>query len=116
MSIKQNLSAWLQKTEFGRSAIREEADLSMFRERPGAKILFGLFLIAFSYVIGWPAVAVVGTISLYFKEPLLIAIGGPLVYGFSHLVFLAGMYLAGAQYAKAFSKWMTRVLIEKLNQ
>ena len=115
MDIKQRLSAWLLKTEFGRSAVRDEADLSMFRERPGAKILFGLFLIAFSYVIGWPAVAVVGTIALYFKEPLIIAIGGPLVYGFSHLVFLAGMVLAGAQYAKAFSRWMARRLIEKLN-
>lgn len=105
----------LLKTEFGRNAVREESDLSMFRERPDLKITFGLFLIAISYVIGWPAVGVLGTISLYLKEPLIIAIGGPLVYGFSHLVFLGGMFLAGSRYAKAFSKWLTRRLIRKLN-
>jgi hypothetical protein len=115
LNLKQKAAAFLLKTEFGRNAVREEADLSMFRERPDLKITFGLFLIAISYVIGWPAVGVLGTISLYCKEPLIIAIGGPLVYGFSHLVFLGGMFLAGSRYAKAFSKWLTRMLIQKLN-
>jgi len=115
LRIKQKFAALLLKTEFARNAIQEEADLSMFKERPNLKILFGLFLIAISYVLGWPAGGVVGMISLYLKEPLIIAIGGPLVYGFSHLVFLAGMYLAGNQYAKALSKWLTRMLIQKCN-
>jgi len=44
---------------------------------------------------------------------LLIAIGGPLVYGFSHLVFLLGMYLAGYNYTKIFLRWATRVAVEK---
>ena len=116
LNIKQKAVAFLLKTEFARNAIQEEADLSVFKERPNLRITFGLFLIAGSYVIGWPAVGVLGTISLYLKQPLLIAIGGPLVYGFSHLVFLAGMYLAGSQYAKAFSKWLTRMLIQKFNR
>jgi hypothetical protein len=111
--MKQKFATILLKTEFAQNAIQEEADLSMFKERPTLKILFGLFLIAISYVLGWPAVGAVGMISLYLKEPLIIAIGGPLVYGFSHLVFLGGMYLAGSQYAMAFSKWLTRRLIQK---
>jgi len=103
------------KTDFAQKAIEGEADLSLFTKRPNLRITFGLFLIAVSYIIGWPAVGVLGTISIYLREPLLIAIGGPIVYGFSHLVFLCGMYFAGSQYASAFSRWLTRIVIKKLN-
>jgi hypothetical protein len=32
----------------------------------------------------------------------------------AHLVFLAGMYLAGGKYVMVFFRWATRVTLEKL--
>jgi hypothetical protein len=37
----------------------------------------GLFLVGLSYVIGWPAVAAFGVLAAWFREPLIIAVGGP---------------------------------------
>ena len=37
-----------------------------------------------------------------------------MVYGLSHLVFLAGMYLSGAEYTAIFLRWLTRVSVERL--
>jgi hypothetical protein len=92
----------------------EKADLSAFKERPTPRMVFGLFLIGFSYVIGWPAVSALGMLSVYYREPLLVGVGGPTVYGLSHLVFIAGMYVAGTQYAGIFMKWATRRFMEKM--
>jgi hypothetical protein len=101
-------------TAYVRRAIAERADLSAFRKKPTARIIFGLILIGFSYVIGWPAVAALGVLALYLEEPLVALVGGPLIYGISHLVFIAGMVLAGAEYSAIFLRWATRVVMEKL--
>ena len=55
-----------------------------------------------------------GLISLHLREPLIVAIGGPVTYGLSHLVFIVGMYLAGADYARVFFRWATRVAVERV--
>jgi hypothetical protein len=84
------------------------ADLSVFDRRPSRKMIVGLFLIGFSYVIGWPLIALLAGLAVSAHAPMVIAVGGPLAYGLSHLVFLAGVYLAGAAYAKFFLRWLTR--------
>ncbi len=104
----------ISETKFVRSAIEDQADLSAFKERPGLRVIVGIAVIGFSYIIGWPAVSALGAMSIYFKEPLVVIIGGPLIYGLSHLVFIFGMYLAGAKYSMIFLRWATRVAIEKL--
>jgi len=104
----------LAETEYVRKAIEERADLSAFQEKPSFRILLGIFAIGFSYVISWPAISALGALAIYLKEPLLIAVGGPLLYALSHLVFLIGMYLSGAKYSKIFLRWATRVAVEKL--
>jgi hypothetical protein len=101
-------------TPFVRNAIAEKADLTAFKQKPTARILLGVFLIGFSYVIGWPAVSALAGLAIYLQEPLVAIVGGPLTYGLSHLVFLAGMYLAGAKYSAIFLRWATRVVMEKL--
>jgi hypothetical protein len=106
----------IANTPYAREAIEEKADLSAFKEKPSARILLGVFLIGFSYIIGWPAVSALGTLAIYLQEPLVAIIGGPLTYGASHLVFMAGMYLAGAEYSAIFMRWATRVLVERLTQ
>ncbi|HIE54747.1 MAG TPA: hypothetical protein EYP90_06150 [Chromatiaceae bacterium] len=101
-------------TAFVRSAIEERADLSAFKKKPGLRIILGLMAIGISYILGWPAVGLLGTLSVTMDQPLIVLIGGPLVYGLSHLVFLAGMVLAGAEYTWIFLRWATRVTVEKL--
>ena len=61
------------------------------------RIALGLALILVSYIIGWPAVFFLGFLSVYLNEPAVGLVGGPLVYGFSHLVFLAGVFLVGSK-------------------
>jgi len=101
-------------TDFVRSAIEEQADLSAFKEKPTLMVLAGVFAIAFSFVLGWPAVAALGVVAVKLHNPWIAAVGGPLTYGLSHLVFLFGMYLSGATYSLIFLRWLTRVTMEKL--
>jgi hypothetical protein len=112
--MKTNIITRIANTDYVRSAINDKADLSAFKEKPSARIIMGVSTILFSYVISWPAIGALGAISVYLNKPLLIVIGGPLLYGFSHLVFIFGMYLAGAKYSKIFLRWATRVAAEKL--
>ena len=102
------------ETSFVRSAIEEEADLTAFKEKPTFMVLAGVLAIGFSYVIGWPAVAALGILSVKLHNPWIAAVGGPLTYGLSHLVFLLGMYLSGAVYSMIFLRWLTRISMEKL--
>jgi hypothetical protein len=104
----------LSQVSFVRSAIDEQADLSAFNGRPTFRILLGVFMIAFSFVMGWPAISTLGGISLYFRQPLIAVIGGPLLYGLSHLCFLGGMALSGAKYARIFMRWFARVWVQRL--
>ncbi len=104
----------LAQKDFVRKAMDEEADLSAFRKKPSLRIIAGVSAILFSYIIGWPAVALIGVIAAKLHEPWLAAIGCPLIYGLSHVVFLLGMYLAGATYSMIFLRWLTRVGMEKL--
>ena len=104
----------IAETPFVRSAIEDKADLSAFGKKPSKRVIIGLGIIIISYIIGWPAVGVLGALSFSFDEPLLLAVGGPLIYGLSYLVLFLGVYLAGAQYSKSLFRWATRVTMEKL--
>ncbi|MCI5122072.1 MAG: hypothetical protein D3908_12945 [Candidatus Electrothrix sp. AUS4] len=101
-------------TAYVRSAIAEEADLSAFKEKPTPTIIAGVIAIAFSFILGWPAVALFGLLALKLHNPWVAAVGGPLAYGLSHLVFMLGMYLSGATYSLIFFRWFTRVSMERL--
>jgi hypothetical protein len=109
-----NIIKKFAETRYVRSAIEDKADLSAFKKKPSVRVVIGISAIAFSYIIGWPAVAALGMLSIYLDKPLIVAIGGPLTYGLSHLVFLLGMYLAGADYTRIFLRWAARVTVEKL--
>ena len=100
--------------DFVRSSIEERADLSAFKEKPSLQVITGVFLICLSSLLGWPAVAVSGVLAIKLEEPLIALIGGPLVYGLSHLIFLLGMYFSGARYTVIFFRWLSRVTVEKL--
>ena len=114
MKVVKKLANSIAKTKFASRAIKDGADLSAFKEKPTAQNFLGIFLMCCSYIIGWPAVGLIGAFSIYRHEPLLILIGGPLLLIIAHLVFLAGMYLAGGKYVMVFFRWATRVTLEKL--
>jgi hypothetical protein len=111
-----NIIQKIVETRYVRSAIEDKADLSTFKKKPSVRVVIGISIIGFSYIIGWPAVGALGMLSIYLEKPLIVAIGGPLTYGLSHLVFLLGMYLAGADYTRIFLRWATRVTVEKFQK
>ncbi|MBN1531565.1 MAG: hypothetical protein JXA20_02785 [Spirochaetes bacterium] len=112
--MKSRIAQQLMKVPYVRRAVNERADLSAFREKPGVRVYVGLVVIAISYIIGWPAVALFGVLSVYFSEPRILLVGGPAIYGTSHVVFWVGIYLAGARYTAAFFRWGARRLVERL--
>jgi len=111
--IKQRILK-IGATGYVRSAIDEQADLSAFKEKPTPLIFAGILAIVLSFIIGWPAVAALGYFSVKLNNPWIAAVGGPLTYGLSHLVFLLGMYLSGAVYSLIFLRWLTRIVMERL--
>jgi CHASE2 domain-containing sensor protein len=106
----------LSARPYVRAAILDEADLSAFRERPTVRVIAGVALILFSYVVAWPLISVLGAASLYLRQPLIVAIGGPAAYGLSHLIFILGMYLSGAKYTAIFLRWATRMAVVRLQR
>jgi hypothetical protein len=113
-SILRGMVARLAATRFVRDAPAENADLKALTAKPTPRVWIGLGLVGFSYIIGWPAVALLAWTSYQLREPLIIVVGGPVTYGLSHLVFLAGSYLAGVHYVRIFLRWATRRLTERL--
>ena len=114
MSIIKKTGLYFARKEFCRTAINEHADLSIFKEKLTASIITGLILITVSYLIGLPAIFIVGGIAAWLKNPTFGVIGIPLIYGLSWLLLMLGLYLAGPKYGKAFSRWTVRVILEKI--
>jgi hypothetical protein len=110
----QQLVLRLAATAFVQTAVLERADLSAFRHPPSPLVIAGVFSIALSFLLGWPAVAAFGILAVHYREPWLVVVGGPLIYGLSHLIFLLGMYLSGWTYTLIFCRWLARVTVEKL--
>ncbi len=114
MGTARRLIRRIANTDYARAAVADQADLSGFRDKPTGRIITGLVIMGFSYVIGWPLISLLGVISVYAKEPLILAVGGPAAYGLSHLTFMLGMWLAGAKYVRIFLRWATRMFVEKM--
>ncbi|MGD0021903.1 MAG: hypothetical protein ABSC54_06325 [Smithellaceae bacterium] len=114
MNIIKKIALYFARKEYCRKAITEHADLSVFKERLSVRTYVGIFLIAFSYLIGLPAVPVLGIIATWLNRPFIGFIGIPVTYGISWLMFMYGMYLAGPKYMKALSSWTVRIILEKI--
>jgi len=114
LNIIKKTALHFARKEYCRAAINEHADLSVFKEKLSATVIIGLILITISYLLGIPAVFIVGGIAAWLKNPTFGVIGIPLIYGFSWLLLMLGLYLAGPKYGKAFSRWTVRVILEKI--
>ena len=114
LNIIKRVALQCARTKFCKSAIEEKADLKAMRRKPTIKMIVGLGLIAFSYVIGLPAVIALGVIAVWTKEPLVGIVGGPLIYAISTIIFIIGMKLAGTRYFHVITKWLVRIVLEKI--
>lgn len=114
MSILTPIARRIAATAWMKNAMSDEDAFQVFQERPAFQVYIGIALILFSYVLGWPAVGALGLLAYYTGEPLILAIGGPLTYGLSHLVFLAGLYIAGRRYAVALAQWASRKALARI--
>jgi len=112
--LARRIAASLLRRDAIRKAVAEGGDFRVYRNRPTPQVMAGLFLILCSYVIGWPAIVVLGWIANQVKEPLWIVVGGPLMYGLSNLMFNIGAYIAGRKYVTALMKWLIKVTFEKI--
>ena len=74
-----------------------------------------MFLICFAFVMCWPAISALWPpLAVYSPYRPWIVLGGPVLYGLSHVVFIAGMALSGAEYSRIFFRWAARVGVERL--
>jgi len=47
------------------------------------------------------------------SKPIIIVVGGPVVFILVHIMFGLGVYLAGQNYAVEFLHWATKRFLEK---
>jgi hypothetical protein len=71
-------------------------------------------LIAFSYAIGMPTVLALGVLAVSMGKPLLGVIGGVVIYAISTILFIIGVKMAGKKYFHLFTRWLVRVVLEKI--
>lgn len=114
MSVLKSIVRRIEATAWMRTVMKNDDVLRVLREKPSLREWLGISLILISYVIGWPAIAMLGVMAINFGEPLILAIGGPLSYGLSHLAFLAGLYLAGKRYVVALAQWASKKALTRL--
>jgi len=109
------LARKLASNAYVRRAVEKEVTLNALKTSPSPKFFFGLGLVLLSYVLGWPMVGLFSVLSAYFQAPVLLMLG-PAFYGFSHLVWMFGMYLAGRdciKYADIIVSWSLRKAVER---
>jgi hypothetical protein len=108
------MRTWLRDTRLVRKALATPID-PVLLQPPSARIVSGLVLLAASYLLGWPAIALVGAIAAWLRRPSLL-LAGPLLYGFSWVVFAVGLLLIGGKSistGRAFGLWMIRRFAER---
>jgi hypothetical protein len=86
---------WLRGTRLVRKALATPID-PVLLQPPSARVVTGLVLLGASYLLGWPAVALLGAIAAWLRRPAVL-LGGPVVYGLSWVVFAVGLVLIGSK-------------------
>ncbi len=103
----------LARTKFGQKALSQPDGPGILKQKPSTRVYAGLALMALSYLTGLPALAFLSYLSVKMSKPIIIAVGGPVVFGLVHIMFAAGVYLAGKNYAMEVLLWATKRFLEK---
>jgi len=102
----------LARTKFGQKALTRPDGLGILKQKPTTRVYGGLALMALSFS-ALPALAFLGYLSVKMSKPLIIAVGGPVVFILMHIIFVVGVYLAGQNYAREALLWATKRFLEK---
>ena len=94
--IRRKIGQYLSGKKYFKEILENPADLSEFKERMTPRLITGLSLMALSFIIGWPAVAALSVLAVWYKEPLIAVIGCPTTYALSYVVFIIGAWLSRA--------------------
>jgi len=111
------LARWrarLRDTRLVRTALATPVDPALHAPPP-PRIVAGLLLLGASYLLGWPAIALLGALAAWAGRPLWL-LGGPVLYGLSWAVFAVGLVLLGKQslgLARAFGWFALRRFAER---
>ena len=113
MAVKGMIARRLARTRFGRWALSRETDLSIFKSKPSPRFYAGLVLVALSYLLGLPALAICAYLAHQWEKPLVLLLGGGAIWVLVHLMFTAGAYLCGGNYVLALLRWVTNRFLNK---
>ncbi len=113
--IRRKVAKYLAGRKYIREILDNPTDLREFKERPTPRLIAGLILMGLSYVMGWPAVAALSVLAVWFQEPMIAVIGCPTTYGLSYVVFIAGAWLARApHYMAILTRYTIQFFLRKL--
>lgn len=113
MALLRSFARWLAQTKFGQKSLTKPDGLSILKQQPRLRVYVGLVLLAMSYLISLPALAFLSYQSVKLNKPLIIAVGGPVVFLLVHIMFGMGVYLAGQNYVVDMLLWATKRFLHK---
>ena len=113
MALLRTFAHRLAQTKFGRKSLTQTDELSIFQQKPGARVYVGLFLLAMSFLISLPVLAFLSYLSVKLTKPMIIAVGGPVVLLLVNIMFGVGVYLSGKNYALEVLHWATKQFLQK---
>lgn len=114
LGVLARLRARLRDTRLVRTALATPVDPALYAPPP-PRIVAGLLLLGASYLLGWPAIALLGAVSAWKGRPVWL-IAGPVLYGLSWAVFAVGLALLGKEslgLARAFGRLALRRFAER---
>lgn len=103
----KNYPAWKRRlagSRFFRRAVVQARVLDVRPPKPTIRFLSGLTVIGLSYLLAWPLIGLLGIISVRRSRPSIVALGGPIAYGVSTVVFFFGVFLVGKDGLR-FMRW-----------
>ncbi len=113
MAPLSSVARRLARTRFGQRALTQPDRPGILKQRPTNRVYGGLALMALSALTGLPALALLSYLSVRMGKPMIIAIGGTVVFVLMHIIFGLGVYLAGQNYAVEALLWLTKRFLEK---
>jgi hypothetical protein len=113
--IRKRIGQYLSGKKYFQDILENPVDLSEFKEPMTPRLITGLSLMALSFILGWPMVAALGVLAVWYQEPLIAVIGGPTTYAFSYVVFFVGAWLSRApHYVGIVARYITQYFFRKL--
>jgi hypothetical protein len=106
----------LKQTKFGQKSLTKSDELSILKQQPSARFYIGIVLLVMSFLLSLPALAFLSYLSVKLTKPMIIAIGGPVVFLLVHIMFGAGVYLVGNNYVLVVLHWVTKRFIQKYDK